>query len=68
MAKRYVTKPGAHGTLFKYKIKYFDPKDPGFGSDIWNCFAYNTEHALDKFYDEDDGFEAESISRVEDRS
>jgi hypothetical protein len=56
---KYVTKQGKEGTLYKYKMEYEDPYEPGFGRSSWYCYAYNKEHAEEKFYDagDDDGFE-----------
>ena len=54
---KYVTKKGQYGPLYKYTMKYHDPDSPGFGEGTWHCYAYNVEHAVEKFYDMDDGFE-----------
>ena len=53
-APRYVTKPGRHGTLYRFKIIYRSDHDPGFGQDEWFTWAYDVEHAEDKFYESDD--------------
>jgi hypothetical protein len=62
-----ITKPGEHGTLYLYEIKYTDPSDSDcMGTMSQRVFAYNTEHALDKFYNsvDADGWKALSTSRV----
>lgn len=46
-------KPGAHGTLYLYAVPYQD------GSDRDSCgtsrlWAYDAEHAAERFYDTDD--------------
>jgi hypothetical protein len=58
-------KPGQHGTLYLYEITYRD------SSDVCNngkqrVWAYNQEHATDKFYDapDADGWVAAKIARV----
>lgn len=56
----FVKKRGRHGTLYKYKIRYTDPVSRDYGTDVWFTYAYDAEHALEKFYDADDGFEAVS--------
>lgn len=58
-----ITKQGAHGTLYRYVVEYTDD-DPGFGVAHWHCWAYNTEHAIDKFFDDDDGFRPLRIARA----
>jgi len=57
---KYVKKQGEHGVLYKYAIRYTDSYNEWFGEGVWRTYAYNMEDALDKFYDEDDGFEAVS--------
>lgn len=70
-AKRYVTKPGKHGTLFRFVIMYRD-SDPACPAFDWRCWAYDTEHALDKFWSasdgDGDGWTVLSTARAEDRS
>ena len=65
-APRYVSKPGAHGTLYRFRIVYRDLDDPGFPESDWLAWAYDAEHAEDKFYDSEDawGWKIVSISRV----
>ena len=58
-----MTKQGAHGVLYRYVVEYTDKSDPGFGVDRWHCWAYNIEHAIDKF-DTDDGFSPLRIARA----
>jgi hypothetical protein len=65
MASKPLTKPGKHGTLYHYVITYTDPTDDYFPDMTWKTWAYDSEHALDKFYDsgDDDGFKAKSWRR-----
>lgn len=53
-AKPY-TKPGEHGPLYRFVIEY---GDPGESVMRWQCWAYDAEHALEKFNDSDEGFTA----------
>jgi hypothetical protein len=61
-----ITKPGQHGPLYRYVVEYTDTSDPGFGIQTWHAWAYNLEHAEEKFYDSngEDGFEGTSIVSV----
>lgn len=66
MAKA-LQKPGKEGPLFFYRITYTGREhDPGMTPMTWSTWAYNLEHAEDKFYDTDDGegWEILSIARV----
>jgi len=60
----YVTKQGKHGTLYLHAIEYDDPSDRGFLPDIWRTYAYDFEHALDRFYEGDQFFRPRRIARV----
>ena len=60
-------KPGKEGPLFFYRITYTGREhDPSITPMTWSTWAYNLEHAEDKFYDTDDGegWEILSIARV----
>lgn len=63
-----LTKQGAHGKLYRYEIEYKDP-DPGCPVFEWRCWAYNSEHAIEKFYEgpEDNDWELLRIARMSDR-
>lgn len=50
-----VSKPGPHGTLYRYSIVYTDQGDPGFGEATWNTWAYDSQHAVDRFYESPEG-------------
>ena len=50
-----VSKPGPHGTLYRYSIIYTDQGDSGFGEATWNTWAYDPQHAVDRFYESPDG-------------
>jgi hypothetical protein len=60
-----VSKPGQHGTLYRYVITYTDKSDPGFGEMTWHAWAYNLEHAEEKFFDQDEGFSIVNIRRLQ---
>lgn len=58
-----VSKPGKHGTLHRFAVTY----SPGPGSVplLWYTWAYDQEHALERFYGSDDGdWEVISVGRV----
>jgi hypothetical protein len=59
------TKPGKHGTLYLYQIEYKDdsPESPQFSTRLW---AYNLEHAEERFYEglDSEGWRIISIARV----
>ncbi len=50
------TKPGKYGTLYLYELDYTCPLDAGFGIHPWQTYAYDSEHAEEKFMDGDEGF------------
>lgn len=52
-ASRYQSKPGQHGTLYRYRITYRDD-DPGSPTFSWHTWAYDEDHALERWYDSDD--------------
>src|SRR5690348_16205027 len=60
-----VTKPGQHGELYLHEIEYRDedPAAPVFRTRVW---AYNFEHALEKFWlgEDSDGWVVLRIARV----
>ena len=60
------TKPGQHGTLYLYEITYTDPSDDCIGELKQRMWAYNIEHALDRFYSaiDADGWKALHVARV----
>lgn len=58
------TKQGEHGTLYKFAVKYTDKYDGGFGEATVHYWAYDEEHALDRFYDNDEGFKHLSVQKV----
>jgi len=62
---QYLTKPGKHGTLYRYSAEYIDPCDPGFLPSQWSCWAYDVDHAIDLFDDTsaDDGFTLKSTPK-----
>ena len=50
--KRPITKPGKHGTLYRYAIRYTDESDPGCPEMVWCTWAYDRNHAVDRFYED----------------
>src|ERR1700751_854003 len=50
-----ISKPGPHGTLYRHSIVYTDQGDSGFGEATWNTWAYDPQHAVDRFYESPDG-------------
>lgn len=64
LSKAETTKKGAHGTLHLYVIRYYDTSERG---NEWTTrkWAYDEEHARQKFYDGDsDGWAIESVKRA----
>ena len=60
----YLTKSGAHGTLYRYELEYrgADPGCPVFTQRVW---AYNKESAVERFYeDADTGWVLLRLARV----
>jgi hypothetical protein len=61
----FIDAEGVHGTLYRFRLKYRDAGAPDFD---WFTWAYDTEHAAEKFYDSDDGgWKILSVDRVRDR-
>jgi hypothetical protein len=61
-----ITKPGQYGTLYLYEMSYTDPSDRVmFGVRQTRLFAYNEEHAVDKWVEsEETGFELVAVKRA----
>jgi hypothetical protein len=63
--KPLITKPGKHGTLYLFHITYRDVgevTDFPFPCSLW---AYDQEHAEERFYDSDDeGWRITKITRA----
>lgn len=65
-----VTKAGRHGTLTLYAVAYQEelPRDAarGLATQTWRVWAYDVEHALERWYDSEDsdGWEPLSVTRV----
>lgn len=56
MPSSFRKKEGRYGTLYRYRIAYHHVSDADCEF-VWYCWAYDTEHALDQFYDTpDDGW------------
>ena len=64
----FQTKKGAHGTLYRFRIRYRDEGDEGFPDMDWYTWAYNQDHAEERFFDIDEGWRIVSIERVRERS
>lgn len=61
MAILYASKPGRYGRLYLYGINYHDVPGPdGCYVGRWRTWAYNVEHAWEKWHDgnEELGFHA----------
>ena len=58
-----MSKQGEYGTLYLYEIAYCDVHDSdiAFTTRVW---AYDAEHALDKFFGGEEGWRATSWKRV----
>ena len=52
---KYQTKQGKHGTLYRYAIDYRDSCDKFIGGTQY-LWAYDIEHAEEKFYDAEDSY------------
>ena len=62
---KWITKAGRHGTLYRYAVTYTDKDDEGFGRHLWHTWAYDEEHALDRFYEDgDEGWKHLAIHRM----
>lgn len=62
---RKVTKPGKYGTLTLYRITYEEAAhDPGSERDTVRLWGYDIEHALDRFYEGDEGYHVVSVAEV----
>jgi hypothetical protein len=64
MRPTFVTKPGKHGTLYRYVITYTDRTGDGFGEHTWCTWAYNLDHAEERFYANDEGFSIVNLRRL----
>lgn len=55
--KEYISKPGKHGTLYRYGIDY--ASDDGSPVFRWRTWAYNVEDAWERWHDSnaEDGFD-----------
>lgn len=62
----FAKKPGKHGTLYLFEIKYRDEGDPASPTFEQKEWAYDPEHAEDKFWDapDSDGWRILSITKV----
>lgn len=60
-----ISKPGKHGTLHLFAVAYEDSFDP-FNKGVIRTWAYDEEHAYEKFYDSDDadGWTVTKVVRV----
>ena len=48
----FVTKPGSYGPLFKFRIKYDLRGEPDYGERFGHAWAYDFDHAHEKFLEE----------------
>lgn len=60
------SKPGKHGTLHLYAIKYTDPDNEGFGQETGYRWGYNADHARERFegHELNEGFQVIKVSPV----
>ena len=66
---RFVTKKGAYGALYRYAITYTDRYDQCCPHMVQCVWAYNLEHAEERFYETDaEGWTIVSLARVLDRA
>ena len=49
MPAPFLTKPGKHGTLYRYAVRYRCAADRD-ASFVWRTWAYDAEHAVDLFH------------------
>lgn len=64
---KFVTKPGVHGTLYRYVVTYTDRSDNGCPEFTWYTWAYNLDHAVSHFYETEvleEGWKALRVARV----
>jgi hypothetical protein len=60
-----ITKPGKHGTLFRYVVEYRDAHDDCCPIFTWHAWAYNLEHAELEFSESgEEGWRIVSIRRL----
>ena len=70
---KFRSKPGKFGTLYLYEVRFRDRTDPDNPFDRGRYWAYDADHAVDRFYESliaDDGefFTVLSVSRVKERA
>lgn len=59
------SKPGKYGTLHRYVVSYAcETGDPGMGRFEWACWAYDEEHARNKFFESDEGWRVTGVRRA----
>lgn len=60
------TRQAQYGTQYLYEVTYTDPSDECIGEQTQRLWAYNIEHALDRFYGaiDADGWKALRVARV----
>ena len=62
----FVKKPGKHGTLYLFNVRYRDKYDFASPDFDWKTWAYNEEHAEQRFYesDNDDDWKILSVTKM----
>lgn len=70
LRERFVSKPGRDGTLYLFRVEYTDQHDPAFGKDVIRLWAYDTNHAEERFVESEDadGWKVLSVERVRART
>lgn len=65
LERKILSKPGRHGTLYRFRIVYKQRGDDACPEFTWSTWAYDVEHAADRFNaDDDDAWEIVSVERV----
>lgn len=59
-----IMKPGKHGTLYLYELVYDDGPDSGCPEFKTRTWAYNMEHAIERFHESDGSWRLIKIARV----
>lgn len=66
----FVKKPGKYGTLYLFRLVYRDKGDFASPDFTWQTWAYNFEHAEDKFFEstpDDQGWKIVHLEKVRER-
>ena len=65
MPAKFESKPGKYGTLYRFLVKYTDKGDFACPTFEWFTWAYDANHAEERFLDSDDeGWRILDVSKV----